>query len=128
VYKKILFYCFLPLLIGALIYVFYRPHGLLNFSFYKPGALNVPMILIYSLPDFFWGFSMAMALHLFSFHFGYSRKLTTLIIMTLTLGSEFLQLLFPQNFTFDVWDIMALVIAIILSNLLVKTQNAERTF
>jgi hypothetical protein len=127
VYKKIIFYCFLPLLFGAIIYVFYRPNGLLNLSFYKL-KFNIPTILIGSLPDFFWAFSMTMALYLFSFYFGYCKKATTLIITIIVIGSEVLQLRFTQNFTFDFLDIAALAIAIIFSNLLTNTQNAKRTF
>lgn len=123
----IFLHCILPLLIGAVVYVFFRV------DFFA----NVPKILVqqlwikrflFTLPDFCWGYSLASALYLFASAFDVPFKKMACLIFILAPGSELVQIFLPQYFTFDVYDLAATVFAIALSTFQMKRLAYENEF
>lgn len=128
--KKIGSHVLFPLIIGLIIYVIARPatwlvQKLLPFQFYFTEKKWNPVSagwLIKSLafngPDFCWSYSITSAL-LFWKHFSDIKQSNFWVfIFVLILVQEFVQLLFPVYFTFDLLDVIAAVMAFLLSLLL----------
>ena len=112
----ILIHCLLPLIAGTVFYILFRPFPLAANLF--PAQLqreSMPGFLVNSFPDFCWSYSLAMALYLFALYFNIRRWKITLCTGVLLPGSELIQLLFPENFTFDIYDLVAVLIAFVLS-------------
>jgi hypothetical protein len=119
---KILLLCVLPLLIGASVYVFFRQKGLLGLSWANPGnpGNDLGRILINTIPDFCWSFSLANALHLFGAYQQAGFWKTTRLAGLAVIVSEIVQLFFPFAFTFDLFDLFAAILAFALSFLYFK--------
>lgn len=117
--KRIGYLCFLPLFIGGLIYIFFRKAGLLGISLpmFDISRTTFWKVILDTLPDFCWAFSFSNALHIFLYTFGLSFWKSTLFILVAICGSELLQILLPQYFTFDIVDLLAELFAVFLSSI-----------
>lgn len=127
---RILVHCVLPLLLGFLIYYFFRPdvavvrcisHREPLIPFHEMNGLQ--SVLIYSGPDFCWSYSLAAAL--FTWESGLRKRirffpLTVLVLLCL---SEVLQGVLLHHFTFDWIDLGAAVFAFILSFVLTHQRH-----
>ena len=115
--KRFLILCFLPLLAGGLIYLFFRTDS--------PLADLVPLkykyipveawqkLLTGVLPDFLWSFSMAN--FLYSFSFLRKWKFFNWVVLLLLLLAEIIQLFTGTLFVFDYYDILAAILAFLFS-------------
>lgn len=120
---------FLPLLIGAMIYIFYRPnvwfikilhidhfyiHQQMQISFFKK-------LIIYSGPDFCWAYSFTSAILIGNtlFRFGSFKQLSIFIFSFLIL-TECLQLFLKRMFTFSIEDLFAVILAFSLSYFIIR--------
>jgi hypothetical protein len=111
--------CLLPLFVGSLVYIFFRPSGIFGISLkplpYKHSVL--PALLINIIPDFCWAFSFSNALNIFFSQFGLSFWKGVGFILALVCFSEFIQILLPQYFTFDIADLLVEIFAVFLSSI-----------
>lgn len=117
------FYFFLhvitPILIGVIIYVFFRSGDTLVenlFSFLNPNNIKIENKFIFNLPDFLSAYSVHSAFVLF---LKKRDKLLSLYILGLFLLSEILQIIFEFG-TFDIYDVLSYIFAIILSSTILK--------
>ena len=122
--KRILYLCFLPLVVGGFIYVLFRKNGLLGIALPVPGfkSASSGKVLIDVLPDFCWAFSLSSALYLFFNSHNFSFKKTAWLIGFIIVFSELVQLLIPAYFTFDMLDLLAAFLAFIFSSVIAKSQ------
>jgi len=122
--NKVIFHCVVPICLGACIYLFLRPG--FAFSIREIPRVQHPdtileKLFVFSLPDFFWSYSFASALYLFAFQYHINYKKAVLGNVIFILGSEMVQVLFPERFTFDIYDLIAAGCAIILSTFMLKS-------
>jgi hypothetical protein len=124
--QKIIFHVLLPLVAGAAIYYICNPgssivqrmlpaffipeHPLLDTS--KSALIR---IVLFNGPDFCWSYSLVSSLLYWQYAAAFYRKYFWPVILLLLLGQELIQLLFPGYFTFDILDIIAALIAFLLS-------------
>ena len=111
----------LPLLAGALIYIFFRPEvwfvrqlGVKGIILSAPGPLT--RIMIYSGPDFFWAYAFSSALLFWGRN--NPNKYFPLLILLMLFLSEIIQLVLKPGFRFDWIDLAAVTLAFGLSLLL----------
>ena len=125
--RKAFFLCVLPLLVGACIYVLFRREGLMGFSINEPRQFKneFARILINTIPDFCWSFSLVNALYLFAKTRTIGFWKTTWLAGLIIILSEAIQLLFPRSFTFDMLDLIAAILAFLLSFLYFKRPKYE---
>ncbi len=127
--KRIFYLCLLPLCIGGVIYIFFRKNGLvgllLHVTDFKPGS--VWKVLINTLPDFYWAFSLSNALYIFFNSHNFSFKRALWVIGFVIIFSEIVQLLVPTYFTFDVLDLFAVLLAFILSSMIAKSSYENKS-
>ena len=76
----------------------------------------LPALLINIIPDFCWAFSFSNALNIYFSQFGLSFWKGAAFIMVLVCFSEFIQVLLPQYFTFDIADLLVEIFAVFLSS------------
>jgi hypothetical protein len=126
---RVLIHVFLPLLIGLLIYLVYRPNvwlvAPLNFSSNSlSGVSNYSAIkkwIIFSGPDLCWAYSFASAIfilnHLMKFS---SHGFIFIVFLIIVAASELIQLFLEPNFTFSFPDLVTVVVATCLSAYLNK--------
>lgn len=103
---------------GAACYLFFRENGLAILRYsrgYPQPDHPVGVVVIGSLPDFFWDFSFCNALLLYAGAAGWRFRKGLILSFLLVVASEVLQLLTPRSFTFDFWDLAAAVLAFLLS-------------
>lgn len=121
---RILLHVFLPLLIGLLIYIFYRPNiwitGYLNLDRDTQSNIEnysfIEKWIVFSGPDFCWAYSFASLTFILNHSLKVmSHRAVFVFILLLTGASEMLQLLLKPNFTFSVSDLIAILIACTLS-------------
>jgi hypothetical protein len=123
--RKIILHVLLPLCCGLLIYLLFRTNTWLTNLFHinepllNPGNSFFTRILVYNVPDFCWAYSFTSALLLWNRQGKHYKKLPLLIFFVLIL-SEGLQLLFNKRFHFDLFDLVAIIAAFILSYLLIE--------
>jgi len=121
--KQFIFGFLLPILIGGLIYVFFRSNTLIMFSWFNDLRIS-PIILdirqytmpfknyfpdwfLYSLPDGLWIFSYTSLILLLSNNIiKFKNIFWILIIFIYVISIEFLQLFGLYNGTFDIFDIL----------------------
>jgi len=120
----IFFNCFLPLLIGFIIYLVFRPNLFPSMSPFH-GKLSLKAenffqrLLVNNGPDFCWYYSFASSLFMVNFIFFRSKLLLYLTVMIIV-ASEIVQILFPRHFTFDWIDVGVAIAAVALSYFVVK--------
>ena len=126
---RVLLHVFLPLLIGLIIYLFYRPNVWLtkqlninadsyaeisNYSLFKKW-------MIFSGPDLCWAYSFASAIfilnHLIKFT---SHHFIFIVVLIIVAASELIQLFLKPNFTFSFSDFVTVIIACCLTAYLNK--------
>ena len=125
--KKIFIHVVLSLVIGLAIYIFFRQGTWLHRnilpghtrSFIQIADSFWGNILKYNLPDFCWSYSFSSALFIWGKWRGGQIKLFVFFVFLLILAAEPLQLLLPSRFTFDWMDMVAALLAVLLSFLLV---------
>lgn len=131
-FKLSLFHCVLPLITGALVYLFLRPSNFLSRLFNIQKSVPVKSSLLWQfffvLPDFCWSYSLSCALFLFSIFYNFNFKTNAILIFILLVCSEVVQVFFPRQFRFDVFDLLAAVLAFILSSLQMKIIAYEKVF
>jgi hypothetical protein len=122
-WKKILFHILLPLIAGLLLYIFTRP-GTWIVQQIIPQSLAVSdqlsehwimRLLVYSGADFCWSYSFASALFLWKDLSGTKTTVFPIIVLTIVLFFEIIQVLFPAQLTFDWIDLIAAFLAVLLS-------------
>jgi len=115
--RLVLVHCLVPLLAGSSTYVLSGRFDFADTLF--PGndleSNKLATLLINSLADFCWSYSLAMAIYLYSLYFGLAEKFTILLICALLTGSELIQLFLPAAFTFDFYDLAAIMLALVFS-------------
>ena len=140
--KFILFNVFLPLLLGGLIYLFFRSESLIMFEWLKSlGIKNgfdllrenfvsintyLPSWFIYSLPDAFWVYSFTSTI-IFIWN---EERIVVITLLSIPFilgpGIEFLQFLKLFKGTFDLMDLTVTIFAFLLSIFLnFKTNQYE---
>ena len=126
---KLLLQVFLPLLIGLIIYVLYRPNVWItryldlgiDITFNIENYSLLEKWVIFSGPDFCWAYSFASLIFILNHSFKFmSHGVVFFFILLLTETSEMLQLLLKPNFTFSISDLVAILMACILSFFLNK--------
>jgi len=126
---KALLHVVIPLLIGFFIYVFYRPNVWVTRNLKlgtdtRSNTENYSFItkwLIFSGPDFCWTYSFASLVFILNHSLKFmSHGAVFIFILLLTEASEMLQLPLAPNFTFSISDIIAILMACILSFFLNK--------
>jgi hypothetical protein len=120
--RYVALFIILPLLVGLLIYLYFRENTLLHqWIGCRNQASSISItngllhLVAYQLPDFCWSISFASALFLFQYHFKIEGKGFFYFVMALIVSTELVQLLVPQLFTFDWWDLIAAITAVLLS-------------
>ena len=117
---------FLPLFVGLIIYLLYKPKLIPLFSFPNSAAAlsgkNLfTKLMVNSGPDFCWSYSFASALFITNFIF-FRSKLFTYATVILIILAELIQIFLPRYFTFDWMDLGAAVIAVFISYLILKNR------
>jgi hypothetical protein len=123
---KILLHCILPLVAGAIVYLYFRQGGLMGYTLGNNTRMKDPGLLLQTLPDFLWAYSLASALFLFFGYTGLPFTWSAGVILVILLASEIIQLWFPGRFTFDFMDLGATVLAFLLSTLYFKQHTHEK--
>ena len=125
--RKIALHVILPLITGLTIYFIARPDTWLvqkllpfHFSFIEKNwdilsAGWFTKLVVFSGPDFCWNYSITSALLFWKSFSAVKNRYFPVFIFILVLMQEFIQLLFPGYFTFDILDIVAAVMAFLLS-------------
>jgi hypothetical protein len=123
--RRIFIQILLPLLLGAIIYILFRKDTLIHKwllpADYDPVTADLSRtarlnyFMAFNLPDLCWSYSFASALFISENVLGKTSRLFPLFVLLLLIISEFVQLLFPGNFTFDWMDLAATVCAFGLS-------------
>ncbi len=72
-------------------------------------------VVAFQVPDFCWSLSLASSLFLFQGKTEWGSYFFSFVVLLLLVGAEFIQSLFPQHFTFDWGDVVAAVLAFLLS-------------
>ncbi|MBN2415240.1 hypothetical protein JXO52_05335 [bacterium] len=138
-YITCIFHIFLPLSLGGLIYIAYRPKTLVMFTWFNRCGLQPlsgkiaaactivlpapPEWVVYSLPDALWIYSLVMFLGaVWRPRSGRQLLLWAGVAFVLSIGSELLQLFHIIGGTFCLFDTCSYVIAIILSCFLVVSK------
>lgn len=115
--KRFFILCFLPLLAGGLIYVFFRTDSAIadlipmQFKFFYSDAFL--QVLVGVLPDFLWSFSFAN--FLYSFVFLRRYQFFHLFVLLLLVLAELIQLFSGTLFIFDYYDVLAAISAFLFS-------------
>lgn len=118
----------LPLILGVLIYIIYRPNVIMTELFDvneqpKIDLRNISLfkkIFIYSVPDFFWAYSFASAMFLLNHSLNFmSHRLMFICVLIVVAASEIIQLFIP-DFTFSIADTVLVIFACWLSAFLNK--------
>ena len=126
---KILLHVFLPLLIGFIIYVFYRPNvwitRYLNWTFSEQlNPENYSLItrwIIYSGPDFCWAYSFASAIFILNhLYIRLSQRFMFAFVLVILMVSEIIQLFLKPYFTFSMSDLITVIAGCILSIISIK--------
>tara|TARA_B100000780_G_scaffold5907_1_gene4677 strand:+ start:156 stop:512 length:357 start_codon:yes stop_codon:yes gene_type:complete len=115
-----------PILIGVIIYVFFRNQNTLVenlFSFINPNNIKIKNQFISNLPDFLSAYSIHSACILYLKE-RMSKKISIFTLFVL-LFFEFLQLIIDFG-TFDLIDVLSLVFAIILSDKILNKNVTKR--
>ena len=114
---------FLPLALGILIYIVYRPNIIISHLFDVSQQPKIDIrtlsffkkILIFSVPDFFWAYSFASAMLLLNHSLNFmSHRLMFICVVIVVAASEIIQLFIP-DFTFSIADTVLVVVACCLS-------------
>ncbi len=128
------------LLIGIFIYLFYRSNSLLFFSwldFINIKSINgfdfnhqskIQSFLVYSLPNMLWYISFLLIMIGI---WGNNKKCFTLyfcLISLISVGSEILQLFYIIPGTFDIVDLLSMIICIIVAFIVYFNFLAKRSF
>lgn len=128
---RVLIHCVLPLVIGFLIYLFFRPEvAVIRWLVHREPLMqtgqmnNFQKILIYSGPDFCWCYSLASALFIWESLQSRAIRFFPLMVFTLLIVSELIQGWVLPGFFFDWKDLGAAVLAFVLSFLL--THHKQR--
>lgn len=130
--KQILFYVFLPLLIGYFIYFFFRP----NYWFVQLIDRREPLVTLHELSgiekifvfsgsDFCWAFSFSSALFIWESTQYQRVRYLPFVVLIIVVGSEFIQHILTADFTLDWWDVFAALLAFCLSFVLLR-RNYEK--
>jgi hypothetical protein len=128
--KKIILHIILPLVAGFLIYMLTRPLPM----FRGLGPENIAIeniqhrswfvrIIILNGPDFLWSYSFASALFLWKSYSGVVSLSFLILVAGIMVFSELIQLAVPGYFTFDIADLLAAILATLLSYFL-NVRNA----
>jgi hypothetical protein len=124
--QKIILHVLLPLVAGAAIYYICNPGAsivqrmLPAFLIPEQPLLHSSKsafvrILLFNGPDFCWSYSFVSSLLFWQHAAGNQQRYFRLIILLLLLGQELIQLLLPGYFSFDIADMIAALIAFLLS-------------
>ncbi len=129
--KSIALHSILPLLIGFLLYFFFRP-GVAFIQWIDKREPLLPLHqlnqvqhwLIYSGPDFCWCYSLSAAL--FTWHQWQKKpvRFFWVFVLLLVVMQEILQGWLLPHFTFDWTDMIAAILAFWLSYLFVRQKHA----
>jgi hypothetical protein len=121
--RQPLLHVLLPLLASTFIYILFRSNTwfhlqVLHYSQNKPLITLegfTGKIIVNQIPDFCWSYSLASSL--FLWHYWSETKFYRfpVFVLLVLLASEFVQLLLSGYFTFDWADVIAAVIAFLLS-------------
>lgn len=122
---------FIPILLGGLIYILFRPSTLRMFQWFDLFGINelikhvrnhivsygiiVPDWLIYSIPDGLWIYSFTSTLIIVNNCEWSKYKHWLLLPVSLGIGVELLQYFGLFKGTFDVYDLWCYVIGMLLS-------------
>ena len=126
---RVFLHVFLPLLIGLLIYLFFRPDVWIAAQFgMKPVPYseisNYPLFkkwVIYSAPDLCWAYSFASAIFILNHLLKFSSHGLVFISVLLFVGaSELIQLFLKPTFTFSFSDLVTVIAGCCLSAYLNK--------
>lgn len=125
---KWIIHVLLPLFLGILIYIVYRPNIIITglFDVSQQPKIDIrtlsflKKILIFSLPDFCWAYSFASAMLLLNHSLNFmSHRLMFICVLVVVTASELIQLFIP-DFTFSIADTVLVIFACCLSAFLNK--------
>ncbi len=125
VIRQLLLHTLFPLIIGFLIYFFFRPNvWFVQFLWNKEAMISLTemnggqKLLIFSGPDFCWAYSLSSVLFIWHKWQGKPKKYFLFLIFSLIILSELIQVFFHRKFTLDWLDVIAAFLAVVLSYLL----------
>ena len=123
---RLIFFVFLPLLVGFIIYVFFRKPGLMLdhwFPFmdalrphmpYRLGDSRFAEFVLFQLPDALWAFALMYIFLVIWKDAKNSMKFLWVLFGALFIyGIEFSQYL--GSSTFDLWDVLSITVAMALA-------------
>lgn len=124
----------LPLIAGAIIYLLLRQDTFLHQLFFsgsgsKAIAISknlVTDIFVYNLPDFCWCYSFASALFIWERWQGNKIKFFSVVVLSVLVIGELIQIFLSSFFTFDWGDIVAAIIAFGLSYYQISKDEKEK--
>lgn len=133
--KKVLLYCFFPLLCGVLFYIFFHTPDLLLhqwLSSYKtfPNYYHLlknnfwGRLLLNHFADILWCYSLTHFFRLFYF-LNLSMQTRAALIVLIVSFTEIIQLFFPKQFTFDWIDLFICFLIPFLIFKLKKDENKD---
>lgn len=129
IFRKLLLHVFLPLLIGLLIYLFFRPDVWIATQLgikpipYSPtaGYSLLTKWIIFSGPDLCWAYSFASAIFILNHFIKFSSHGFVFIAVVLFVGSsELIQLFLEPIFTFNLSDLLTVIAGCFLAAYLNK--------
>jgi len=119
---KVSVHIILPLIIGTLIYAFFRGIPLINMQ--PLSDLNPPQFIIYNVPDALWFYALLSAvIAIWEYKTSKNFIIWFAIVVLLSLLSEVFQSLKLIPGTFDYKDLIVYVIAGLLSLLQLRKSN-----
>ncbi len=138
---KLTLFCLLPLLLGGLIYILFRPNTLLMFHWFELMSIGdeveiarkifaplypfIPEPIIFSLPFALWSFSLAWFLELV-WNQNNNKKLSDRIFwltLIISLGLECLPHFYQSLGWFCVDDVMWIFISLVLFKIIRSVEN-----
>ena len=127
--RRVLLHIFLPLLVGLLLYLLYRPDVWIASQFgIKPiphsatsGYSLLEKWIIFSGPDLCWAYSFASAIFILNHFFRFSSHgLVFNAVLVFVGASELIQLFSKPTFTFSFSDLVTVIAGCCLSAYLNK--------
>lgn len=119
---------FIPLVLGLLLYLFTKPENYISLfvsQFYSFPTFNCSSPIMEFINnwgcDFLWAYSLSAILFELFKSFKHSWIFSSLISISLGISMELLQYYNVVAGTFDVWDIIVEIIAVIVSILIIKS-------
>lgn len=121
--RLICIHILIPLIIGGFVYLFFRSSTWIHYHIFNYAKVHPIVslsgtwgnILAFQLPDFCWSYALSSSMFLWKKTNGIRYSYISLLIASIVIGAELIQIFMPAMFTFDSRDLLAAGIAFLLS-------------